>query len=167
MRRWGAHGRGPPQEARSRQSCDVGGLLAMDALQQPIPDIIRGINVKWARLIHARIWIATTVYQEVAMFGPTTRAAPQPGAGNTKSRRADALCRNAARHANRDEARKLVHDPLLNAREAAAEAGVALSTWWKWVKLGRFPAPSYPLPRCPRWRRSQVLIAVQTMQSAA
>lgn len=60
----------------------------------------------------------------------------------------------------RAEARALAADPLLNAEEAAAEAGVALSTWWKWVKLGRFPAPAYPLPRCPRWRRSEVRAAL-------
>lgn len=64
--------------------------------------------------------------------------------------------RRTARRANRAEARTLASDPLLTAEEASAEAGVALSTWWKWVKLGRFPAPSYPLPRCPRWRRSEV-----------
>lgn len=68
--------------------------------------------------------------------------------------------RRTARRANRAEARALAADPLLNAEEAAAEAGVALSTWWKWVKLGRFPAPAYPLPRCPRWRRSDVRAAL-------
>lgn len=73
--------------------------------------------------------------------------------------------RGAARRANRAEARALSADPLLTAEEAAAEAGVALSTWWKWVKLGRFPAPSYPLPRCPRWRRSEVRAAVATASS--
>lgn len=57
---------------------------------------------------------------------------------------------------NRAEARALVDDPLLNPKEAAAEAGVAVSTWWKGVKGGRFPRPTYVLPRCPRWRRSTV-----------
>ena len=70
--------------------------------------------------------------------------------------------RRIARRANRAEARTLAADPLLDARESAAEAGVALSTWWKWVKLGRFPAPAYPLPRCPRWRRSDVRAALPT-----
>ena len=67
--------------------------------------------------------------------------------------------RRRARRAERENARSITPDPLLNAKEAAAEAGVAVSTWWKWVKLGRFPAPSYPLPRCPRWRRSEVRAA--------
>ena len=70
--------------------------------------------------------------------------------------------RRTARRANRAEARTLAADPLLTAEEAAAEAGVALSTWWKWVKLGRFPTPAYPLPRCPRWRRSDVRAALAT-----
>ena len=38
--------------------------------------------------------------------------------------------RAEARRANRAEARTLAADPLLTAEEAAAEAGVALSTWW-------------------------------------
>ena len=67
--------------------------------------------------------------------------------------------RRRARRAERENARSITPDPLLNAKESAAEAGVALSTWWKWVKLGRFPAPHYPLPRCPRWRRSEVRAA--------
>lgn len=62
---------------------------------------------------------------------------------------------------NRAEARSLAPDPLLNPKEAAAEAGVAVSTWWKGVKHGRFPRPTYVLPRCPRWRRSEVQAAVQ------
>lgn len=62
--------------------------------------------------------------------------------------------------ANRVETRSLTNDPLLTAKEAAAEAGVALSTFWKHVG-GRFPQPVYPLPRCPRWRRSKIQAAVQ------
>lgn len=73
--------------------------------------------------------------------------------------------RHAARRANRAEARALTDDPLLTAEEAAAEAGVGLSTWWKHVKAGRFPAPTYPLPRCPRWRRSDVRAALAARHS--
>lgn len=65
--------------------------------------------------------------------------------------------------ANRAEARKFIDDPLLTPQEAAAEVGIALSTWWKWVKLGRFPAPSYPLPKSPRWRRSEVRAALTSI----
>lgn len=74
--------------------------------------------------------------------------------------------RKAARRANRAEARTLAADPLLTAEEAAAEAGVALSTWWKHVKSGRFPAPSYPLPRMPRWRLSDVRAALAAPRAA-
>lgn len=68
--------------------------------------------------------------------------------------------------ANRAEARALTDDPLLTAKESAAEAGVATNTWWKHLKTGRFPAPSYPLPRCPRWRRSEIRAAVTAASSA-
>jgi predicted DNA-binding transcriptional regulator AlpA len=64
--------------------------------------------------------------------------------------------RKDARRANRAEARALSDDPMLTPQEAAAEKGVALSTWWKHVKAGRFPPAQYPLARCPRWRRSVV-----------
>jgi predicted DNA-binding transcriptional regulator AlpA len=64
--------------------------------------------------------------------------------------------RKDARRANRAQARALSDDPLLTVTEAAAEKGVGVSTFWKHVRSGRFPAPEYPLPRCPRWRRSVV-----------
>ena len=67
--------------------------------------------------------------------------------------------RRNIRRANRAAAQAFLHDPLLDARESAAEVGVALSTWWKHVKAGNFPAPVYPLPRMPRWRRSTVRAA--------
>ncbi len=67
--------------------------------------------------------------------------------------------RKAARRARRAELRALAPDPLLTPQEAAAEKGVALSTWWKHVRAGRFPPPEYPLPRTPRWRRSAVRAA--------
>jgi len=60
----------------------------------------------------------------------------------------------------RAEARGLTDDPLLTVREAAAEVGIGVTTFWKWVKLGRFPQPLYPLPRSPRWRRSEVRAAI-------
>ncbi|EFH10527.1 helix-turn-helix transcriptional regulator [Pseudoroseomonas cervicalis] len=92
------------------------------------------------------------------MNHPNPRQAPLATASFVPSTTADTSRRNAIR-ANRAEARTLATDPLLTAQEAAAEAGVALSTWWKHVKSGRFPAPTYPLPRCPRWRRSEVQAA--------
>jgi predicted DNA-binding transcriptional regulator AlpA len=73
----------------------------------------------------------------------------------------DALARKAERmRVNRVEARKFIADPLLTPQEAAAEVGIAVATWWKWVKLGRFPQPIYPLPKSPRWRRSEVRAAL-------
>ena len=95
---------------------------------------------------------------------PTPSAALLASAPHVQNFPADTP-RRKARRANRADARALSADPLLTAEEAAAEAGVALSTWWKWVKLGRFPAPSYPLPRCPRWRRSDVRAALAASHS--
>lgn len=70
--------------------------------------------------------------------------------------------RKAAQDRRRAEMRALAgDDPLLSPQEAAAEAGIALSTWWKGVKEGRFPAPVRPTPRCPRWRRSAIRSALQ------
>ena len=99
------------------------------------------------------------------MPDPTSRAALLNSAAPIQNAQPDTP-RRTARRANRAEARTLAADPLLTAEEAAAEAGVALSTWWKWVKLGRFPAPFYPLPRCPRWRLSAVRAALLTGDSA-
>lgn len=65
--------------------------------------------------------------------------------------------------ANRAKAQKFIDDPLLTPQEAAAEIGIAVATWWKWVKLGRFPAPIYPLPKSPRWRRSEVRAALTSI----
>ena len=52
-------------------------------------------------------------------------------------------------------------DPLLSADEAAAEAGCSLPTFWRGVSDGRFPNPFYPAPRAPRWRRSEILAALE------
>lgn len=64
--------------------------------------------------------------------------------------------RRAARAANRAAARCLTDDPLLTAREAAAERGIAVSTFWRDVKRGTLPSPVYPTPKAPRWRRSAI-----------
>lgn len=50
-------------------------------------------------------------------------------------------------------------DPMLTAREGAAELRLGLSTFWRDVKVGRLPAPYYVTPRCPRWRRSELRAA--------
>ena len=64
--------------------------------------------------------------------------------------------RRAARAANRADARSLMDDPLLTVREAAAERGIAVSTFWRDVKRGILPSPVYPTPKTPRWRRSAI-----------
>ena len=58
--------------------------------------------------------------------------------------------RKAARRARRAELRATASDPLLTAEEAAAEAGRALSTFWRDVRRGTLPAPYYVTPRAAR-----------------
>lgn len=57
-------------------------------------------------------------------------------------------------------------DPLLTAREAAAERGQAISTFWRDVRAGRVPAAIYVSPRAPRWRRSEILAALESLRVA-
>ena len=52
-------------------------------------------------------------------------------------------------------------DPLLSAREAAAERRQAVSTFWRDVRLGRVPPPLYVNPKSPRWRRSEIIAAIE------
>lgn len=56
-------------------------------------------------------------------------------------------------------------DPLLNAREAAAETGRALSTFWRDVRTGLLPQPYRVLPRMPRWRRSELRAAINACRA--
>lgn len=74
--------------------------------------------------------------------------------------------RKKARRANRAEARALAADPLLTAEEAAAEAGRALSTFWRDVKRGTLPPPYYVTPRAPRWRVSELRAVVEAAPRA-
>jgi predicted DNA-binding transcriptional regulator AlpA len=50
--------------------------------------------------------------------------------------------------------------PLI-AKEAATEVGLSLAAFWRAVGAGRLPAPVYPLPRAPRWYRSELRAALQ------
>ncbi len=97
---------------------------------------------------------------EPPLSNPTSRAALLTSAAQTQPTTAPGD-RKAARRARRAELRDSTPDPLLNPKEAAAEAGVAVSTWWKHVRAGRFPEPVYPLPRTPRWRRSVIRAAAE------
>ena len=54
----------------------------------------------------------------------------------------------------------VVEDPLLNVREAAAESGRAVSTFWRDCKAGILPTPIYISKKAPRWRRSSIQAAV-------
>jgi predicted DNA-binding transcriptional regulator AlpA len=47
-------------------------------------------------------------------------------------------------------------DPLLGPTEASAERGTGKSTFWRDVKAGLVPPPTYVGPRMPRWRRSTI-----------
>ncbi len=58
-------------------------------------------------------------------------------------------------------------DPLLDAREAAAETGRALSTFWRDVRAGLLPPPYRVTPRSPRWRRSELRAAVDACRAPA
>jgi predicted DNA-binding transcriptional regulator AlpA len=50
--------------------------------------------------------------------------------------------------------------PLL-AKAAAAEVGLSLAAFWRAVGTGRLPQPVYPLPRAPRWFRSELRAALE------
>ena len=53
------------------------------------------------------------------------------------------------------------NDPLLTAREAAAERRQAVSTFWRDVSLGRVPPAIYVTERRPRWRRSEIIAGLE------
>jgi predicted DNA-binding transcriptional regulator AlpA len=57
-------------------------------------------------------------------------------------------------------------DPLLNARQGAEESGVSLPAFWRGVANGAFPKPVYPLPRAPRWRRSELRAVIEARRMA-
>ena len=59
------------------------------------------------------------------------------------------------------------NDPLLTAAEAAAERGQGLSTFWRDVRAGKIPPAYYITPRCPRWRRSELLGALEACRAPA
>lgn len=96
------------------------------------------------------------------MLNSIPRKALPAGAAQMRSLTSppDGKTKREKMRANRVETRSLTSDPLLTAKESAAEAGVALSTFWKHVGA-RFPQPIYVLPRCPRWRRSEIRAVVQ------
>lgn len=54
----------------------------------------------------------------------------------------------------------IVEDPLLSAKEAAAESGRGVSTFWRDCRVGRLPPPIYISKKAPRWRRSELRAAI-------
>jgi predicted DNA-binding transcriptional regulator AlpA len=52
-------------------------------------------------------------------------------------------------------------DRPLDARESAAEVGLCLSGFWRAVAKRRLPPPVYPLPKAPRWFRSELRAAME------
>ena len=52
-------------------------------------------------------------------------------------------------------------DPVLTAEQSAVEVGLSPPGFWNAVRDGRLPAPFYPASRAPRWRRSELLAALE------
>lgn len=52
------------------------------------------------------------------------------------------------------------HDPLLTNRQAAAEIGVSVPTFYVMLKERQLPAAIYVRSNAPRWRRSELRTAV-------
>jgi predicted DNA-binding transcriptional regulator AlpA len=59
----------------------------------------------------------------------------------------------------------MTDDPLLSAHEAAETVALSLAGFWRGVASGRLPAPVYPAPRAPRWRRSELLAALEATRA--
>jgi predicted DNA-binding transcriptional regulator AlpA len=60
----------------------------------------------------------------------------------------------------------LPDDPLLTPKEAAAERGQALSTFWRDVKRGLVPPAIRVGPRMRRWRRSELRADLESRREA-
>ena len=60
----------------------------------------------------------------------------------------------------------LLTNPLITAKEAAAERGQGVSTFWRDVKNGVVPNPYYIGPRSPRWRQSEIRASVEACKKA-
>ncbi len=47
--------------------------------------------------------------------------------------------------------------PVATAAEAAALLGISRAMFFKMNSAGKVPLPVYMSPRCPRWRRTELL----------
>jgi predicted DNA-binding transcriptional regulator AlpA len=80
---------------------------------------------------------------------------------------------DAVKHASKQSAapsaahddRVRAADPLLTAKLSAAEVGLSLPAFWRAVGAERLPAPIYPAPRAPRWRRSELHTALEATRA--
>jgi predicted DNA-binding transcriptional regulator AlpA len=59
----------------------------------------------------------------------------------------------------------MTHDPFLTAPEAAEAVGLSIAAFWRGVASGRLPSPVYPAPKAPRWRRSELLTALEATRA--
>ena len=71
---------------------------------------------------------------------------------------------NKLRESRRPE--YMLTDPLITAKEAAAERGQGVSTFWRDVKNGLVPSPYYIGPKSPRWRQSEIRASVEACKKA-
>jgi predicted DNA-binding transcriptional regulator AlpA len=84
---------------------------------------------------------------------------------DARSDEGEAATGSAAPRGRRTATTYICDDPLLSARQAAAETGRAVSTFWRDVRRGLLPPPYRVLPRAPRWRRSELRAAVETCRT--
>jgi predicted DNA-binding transcriptional regulator AlpA len=56
-------------------------------------------------------------------------------------------------------------DPLLTAREGAAELQISEPTFWRWVKQGIVPK-AVKLGGMSRWPRSEILAVIERAKAA-
>jgi predicted DNA-binding transcriptional regulator AlpA len=61
----------------------------------------------------------------------------------------------------------VLSDPLITVKEAAAERGQGVSTFWRDVKNGGVPSPYYVGPKTPRWRLSEIRASVEACRKGA
>lgn len=72
---------------------------------------------------------------------------------------------NPAAQRSRRKPEYVPSDPLLTAKEAAAETGRAVSTFWRDVRAGKLPGAFYVTPKMPRWRLSELRAAVDATRA--
>ena len=66
---------------------------------------------------------------------------------------------------SRPQAATIKLDPLLTAREGAAELQISEPTWWRWVANGTLPKP-VKLGGLSRWPKSEILAVIETAKAA-